>query len=158
MKTETANTSTKTETFIMPADVATRLLSNPKNKMTAKSRKRAWAARTKFMETKAPILTYPGGGFVRTAARLAKMKKQPRYAEGRSKTGAEKLEGKLKVRNYGQLLTWERRTMARIKALQRLADALESLKEGFTADKIRERIENLHAIGGLLQTEIDTRG
>lgn len=160
MKTETTNTSKNetTETFVMPADVATRLLCNPLNKMTAKQRKRAWAARTKSVSSKAPVLTYAGGGFVRKASRLAKIKKQPRYAADRSKSGGEKLAGKLKGRKFRQLLIWEKRIAARIKVLEKVVATLTDILETTIADKLRQRIENLHAIGGLVQQEIDTRG
>lgn len=159
MKTETANTTkNETQTFTMPPAIATSLLSNPKNRMTAKMRRRAWAARTAVVSSHAPVQTYPGGGLVRTVARVAKMKKQPRYAEGRSKSGGEKLAAKLKGRKFKQLLVWERRLAARIKVLEKVLATLTGVLESVVAEHVRARIANLHAVGGLLQKEIDTRG
>lgn len=127
----------------MPADVATRLLCNPLNKMTAKQRKRAWSARETAAPSRQPIVK-KGNAYV--------------YGEDRSIPREEKLAGSLKGRSYGQLILWEKRTLARIRVMERLADKLENIKQGVTAGHIRARIAQMHAVGGLLQQEIDTRG
>lgn len=148
MKTETANSSTKTETFTMPPEVATRLLSNPKNKLTAKMRKRAKQAREYVRESQLPIVRYEEAG--RVVGYL--------YAPDRSKTGGEKLAGKLKVRKFRQLLIWEKRITARIKVLEKVAAALSGILETVVAEHVQNRIKALHAVGGLVQQEIDARG
>lgn len=165
------NTTQSANSFSIPADVATRILCEPKNRTTGKLRRRAWAARTKVIVSGPNThIVYPNGQQIagerkaRVPARRHHIKKMPgnprlaQQVENRSKSGAEKFAGKLRARSIKQLLTWERRTMDRIKVLNRLADKLEALKEGVTAEHVRARIQSLHAVGGLLQQEIDTRG
>lgn len=145
------NTSTYTgNAFTMPPEVATRMLSNPKNKMTAKQRKRAWAARETARPSQRPMVRYEEGP-----------KKKCRgyfFAPDRSKTGTEKIEGRLKGRKFRQLLIWEKRIAKRIKVLERVVATLTGVLETVTADSLRARIAQLHEIGGLIQAELDARG
>lgn len=159
------NTTQSANSFSLPADAATRILCEPKNRTTGKLRRRAWAARTKTLSSFLPVEAYPPGATIfgerrsRVPARLAKLKKEPKRTLGRATSGEDKLKRKLKGRAFKQLLIWEKRLSRQIRNLSKMADKLEgNLKESQLAEQLRARIAQLHTVGGLLQAEIDARG
>lgn len=151
-------TTTTGNTVTMPADAATRILCEPKNRTTGKLRRKCWSSRIIYTDSFLPITTYPGGGLVRTVARKAKMPKQLKRTLGRATSAEDKLKHRLTGKFFKQLLVMEKRTARQIRNLTKMADVLGSdLKENQLAARLRERIAQLHAIGNLLQKEIDSR-